>query len=130
VELRESQSSVEASKDEDPLTTAEAEFEQARAELYAVLGPARSGQPGAAPAPASRPAKPSDAAGADAPKPKAEKKASENGCATACRAFESLGRAATAVCRLTAENDERCTRAKGIVGDAERRVASCGCKTQ
>jgi hypothetical protein len=120
------------SKDEgDPLAAAEAEFEQARSELYAALAPARDRSSAGAAPPASRPAKPADAeSSADAPKQKAEKKASEGGCATACRAFDSLGRAASAVCRLAGESDERCTRAKGIVSDAQRKVTSCGCKSQ
>lgn len=57
----------------------------------------------------------------------AEKKA-DGGCHDACRAFGSLERAASAVCRLDTESGERCTRAKQIVSDAERRVASCGCQ--
>jgi hypothetical protein len=119
-------------RDEDSLATAEAEFEQARVELYAALAPTRSDQPAAGAAPkAARPTKPSDSASgaAEAPKGDAEKKSSEGGCATACRAFASLGRAAEAVCRLAGEKDERCTRAKGIVSDAERKVASCACRS-
>jgi hypothetical protein len=48
-------------------------------------------------------------------------------CETACRAFASLERAASAVCRLAGDADERCARARRLVGDNAQRVAACGC---
>ncbi|MBI3200507.1 MAG: hypothetical protein HYZ29_03120 [Myxococcales bacterium] len=48
-------------------------------------------------------------------------------CPEACKAMSSLRRAAAAVCRLAGDATERCTRAKGIVKDAEARVAACKC---
>lgn len=123
-----SRNELESAQDKDSLSTAEAEFEQARAELDAALPVAKPQSPAAGAAAPSR-SRATDAAD-EAPKPKAEKKSSENGCATACRAFASLGRAASAVCRLTGDADARCTRAKGILTDAERRVASCSCRTE
>jgi hypothetical protein len=61
---------------------------------------------------------------------KADREASggERDCATACRAFASLKRAADAVCRLAGPDEQpRCARARGVVAEGERRVAGCGC---
>jgi hypothetical protein len=111
----------------EDLRTAEADFERARNELDNALAPRRAKPASTAGAPgAGRAADKDDAAAA----PKAEKKASEPGCATACRAFSSLGRAASAVCRIAGEKDSRCTRAHGVVADAEKRVAACGCRDE
>jgi hypothetical protein len=111
----------------DDLRTAEADFERARNELDSALTARRARPAATAGAPgAGRAADKDDAAAA----PKAEKKASEPGCATACRAFSSLGRAASAVCRIAGEKDARCTRAHGVVADAEKRVAACGCRDE
>lgn len=52
----------------------------------------------------------------------------ESRCATACKAFASLQRAASAVCRLAGEDDARCDHAKKVVSDNSRRVAQCGCR--
>ena len=48
-------------------------------------------------------------------------------CDNACRAFASLTRAANAVCRLDGDGGTHCSRAKHVVSDSERRVASCTC---
>jgi hypothetical protein len=59
---------------------------------------------------------------------KADQETGESACGQTCRAFSSLRRAADAVCRLAPpEEQSRCTRAKGTVAEAERRVAGCGC---
>jgi hypothetical protein len=34
------------------------------------------------------------------------------------------------VCRIAGEKDSRCTRAHGVVADAEKRVAACGCRDE
>ena len=69
----------------------------------------------------SKPARGSSAAGAAAP-------ARSNAvCEEACRAFSSLSRAASAVCRLDGENGTHCSRAKHVQADAQQRVASCSC---
>jgi hypothetical protein len=125
--LEESQS---AGRDE--LASAQTELEAAHRELELALGAVRASKPaatgGAAP-PAARAPRPADAAD-DSPKSKAEKKSSESNCQTACRAFQSLGRAAGSICRLTGDGDERCSHARGIVAQAERRVTACGCKSE
>jgi hypothetical protein len=116
---------AEPPRKDDDLGTAQAELERARRELDQALG-LRQPRP-AATTGASRGAG-ADGAPPAAPAPKAEKKSAETGCATACRAFSSLGRAASAVCRIAGEKDPRCTQAHGVVADAEKRVAACGCR--
>jgi len=110
----------------DDLETAQAELEHARVELnraLAVRAP-RPASGGGAPAAASRGA--ADAA----PPAKAEKKSAESSCATACRAFASLERAADAVCRITGQKDGRCSHARAVVSDAKQRVAVCTCTSE
>jgi hypothetical protein len=48
-------------------------------------------------------------------------------CDNACRAFASLSRAASAVCRLDGDSGSHCSHAKRVVSDSEHRVASCTC---
>ena len=49
-------------------------------------------------------------------------------CENACRAFSSLSRAASAVCRLdNSSAGSHCMRAKKVVADSQQRVASCSC---
>jgi len=69
-----------------------------------------------------KPARAPSAAGAAAP-------AKSNGvCEDACRAFSSLSRAASAVCRLDGNGGTHCSHAKHVLADAEQRVASCSCQ--
>lgn len=51
-------------------------------------------------------------------------------CATACKAFASLRRAADAVCRLAGKDDARCHHARDLVDENSRRVAQCGCSDE
>jgi hypothetical protein len=132
-EVSEQESRSEAlPKDEgtSELELAEADLRRAQAELDSVFPPSRQDQPAAGAASAPRASRPGSAADSDAPKAKPEKKSAESSCATACRAFASLGRAASAVCRLAGENDTRCTQAKSVVSDAEKRVTSCRCRSE
>ena len=71
----------------------------------------KDSKPGAAPSPAGAPT---------ASKPIAL-------CEEACRAFSSLSRAASAVCRLDGSSGTHCSHAKQVLADAEHRVASCSC---
>jgi hypothetical protein len=116
------------------LAEAEAQLEQARAELdrLALNAPGASATAGA-PAPAAQPApereRAEGAATADeaqAPAPAPPAKAAST-CETACKAFASLERAGDAVCRLDIDGGERCQRARRIQRDAAQRVAACGC---
>lgn len=54
--------------------------------------------------------------------------AGDTRCPEACKAMESLRRAAASVCRLAGDPHERCDRAKKIVKDSEARVAVCKCE--
>lgn len=103
------------------LAEAESALERAKAELdrfgFAAPPPA---EPEAPQAPRSKKAE------SGTPEAGIEQKAGD-GCASACRAFASLLRAADAVCRLETDQGGRCTRAQKVVSDAERRVATCGC---
>jgi hypothetical protein len=51
----------------------------------------------------------------------------QNACVNACKAYASLLRAKSAVCRLDVPNGARCARAEGIVRDATPQVQSCQC---
>ena len=51
----------------------------------------------------------------------------DNRCETTCKAYASLVRAKSAVCRLDAPGGARCARAEGIVRDATPQVQSCRC---
>jgi hypothetical protein len=48
-------------------------------------------------------------------------------CERSCKAFGSLKRARDAICRLDEQGGARCSRADGVVRDAEGKVQSCGC---
>lgn len=48
-------------------------------------------------------------------------------CENACRAFSSLSRAASAVCRLDGKDGAHCARAKRMRADSQQRVTSCAC---
>ena len=49
-------------------------------------------------------------------------------CDNACRAFASLSRAASAVCRLDGDGGSHCSRAKKVVADSQQRVSACACQ--
>jgi hypothetical protein len=51
----------------------------------------------------------------------------ESPCVNTCKAYASLLRAKSAVCRLDVPNGARCARAEGIVRDATPQVQSCQC---
>lgn len=70
-------------------------------------------------APRAQAPSPAGAAASAAPNPQ---------CEDACRAFASLSRAASAVCRLDGDSGAHCGRAKRMVSDSERRVSSCVCQ--
>jgi hypothetical protein len=66
--------------------------------------------------------------GAAAPKAAAAASAGPSAlCENACRAFSSLSRAASAVCRLDGDSGRHCGRAKRVLADSQQRVASCSC---
>jgi hypothetical protein len=122
---------VSKSADDDRLATlpdAERALERARAELdAALLVPAPA--PSAGAAPASAPQQDKDER---REAPHASRKAASPPppptCEIGCRAFASLKRAASAICRLDEADGARCNHAKRVVSDAERHVASCACR--
>jgi hypothetical protein len=67
--------------------------------------------------------------GAPPPAAGAAASASPNAvCENACRAFSSLSRAASAVCRLdSSSTGAHCSHAKRVVADSQQRIASCTC---
>ena len=111
--------------DKDDLGQAVAELERAHTEFESAF-PKQKARASSAPAGAAA----SRGADLDQAPAKPAKKAEESSCSTACRAYSSLGRAATAVCRLAGEKDARCAHAHQVVTDAQRRVAVCGCATE
>ncbi|MBK7584176.1 MAG: hypothetical protein IPI67_28745 [Myxococcales bacterium] len=104
------------------LAEAEAALDRARAEL----GPATPPTPGARAKTSEtankKPAKPAPSGGEAEPLA-----AGTDRCVSACKAFASLKRAGSAVCRLAGETNERCKRARGIVQESETKVAVCKC---
>jgi len=106
-------------EDLDTIEQAQALLARAEQELESFYGQAsqRKERAAGAPSPAS--------AGAAARPPVRSRPPSP--CASACRAFASLDRAAGAVCRLAGESDARCLRAKKSVKENAQRVASCSC---
>jgi len=52
---------------------------------------------------------------------------SQSPCDTSCRAIVSMRRAVAVLCRLTGEEDSRCTDARRTLAESEQRVAACGC---
>lgn len=53
---------------------------------------------------------------------------SGGGCTTACAALASLERAASGICSLTGDSDNRCENARAVVTKNEARVTSAGCR--
>ncbi|MBX3183567.1 MAG: hypothetical protein KIT72_05545 [Polyangiaceae bacterium] len=49
-------------------------------------------------------------------------------CEAACAAFASLKRAAAGICRITGEDDERCTDAHKRVAHHQAKLARCACR--
>lgn len=49
-------------------------------------------------------------------------------CQLGCKALASMQRAAEAICRMTAEQDERCSSARQRVADSAARLAHCACE--
>ena len=111
----------------DSIEEAEAQIAFARTQLGGDSGQSRFAPP-PAPAPMSPGSTPS-ASTTPAP-PAAESSAASGGadrCASPCRALASMRRAVTALCRMTGNDDTRCTDAKRTLIDSEGRVAPCSC---
>ena len=108
------------------LQEAERALDQAKSDLdrLALAQPAPSvGRSGAA----DRASEKKDSKGGEPAAPAGA--AAPNGlCENACRAFSSLSRAASAVCRLdSSSGNSHCLRARRVVVGSQQRVASCSC---
>jgi hypothetical protein len=116
--------SEKAAAEPEPQTIeqAQAQIERARAQLE---GPVATGVGGAA-APPAPPTAEGTASGAGATA-RGESFAGESGCATACRAIDSMRRAVDALCRMAGEQDARCTDARRTLAGSQARVSACGC---
>jgi hypothetical protein len=108
----------------DPSTVEEAQDQIARAKAELGTGTKRFAEPPPAPPPpppTTQPKTPSDA--------KAESSSTANAdpCVSPCRAIASMRRAVGALCRLTGDEDTRCSEAKKTLADSETRIATCAC---
>lgn len=130
----------------DDLDALETALGESEATLLAELGPARAekqpeGAGAEAVAPAAQP--PRDGPGTARPTaaPKSAPRSSAAGgapeeartsCENACKALSSMRRSAERICSLTSSEAERCTRARGRVEAAEKRLAQaeCSCSTE
>ena len=101
--LTDDKEGAKKAKDFATLEDAQAAFTQAQTELSALLTPGGKAQP---------------LAGGD------------GRCGKACKAFSSLKRAASAICRIAGSDDGRCTKAQKSVDENEKRVAPCGCEDE
>jgi hypothetical protein len=62
-----------------------------------------------------------------APREEAGRSAPADSCSQSCRALSSMRRAVSALCRMTGEEDARCSDAKKTLQQSESRVARCHC---
>lgn len=113
----------------EPTSVEEAQDQIARAKAELGFAPPADAakivqQPGAAPAPPppSTPPRKSSA------EPKAESStANADPCVSPCRAIASMRRAVGALCRMTGDDDARCSDAKKTLAESEAKVATCAC---
>lgn len=108
---------------------AQAQIAAAQAQLGGGAGAGSSystSVPGATPSPS--PAAPRSPSTSPAP-PAADtaRPITEDRCGSPCRALASMRRAVTALCRMTGNEDARCSDAKRTLVDSEGRVAPCSC---
>jgi hypothetical protein len=121
--------SAESARDEEftTLEAAERALNQAKADLdrLAMAEPTRALGRNAADASEKKDGKRAAPSAAGAPAPASAAPSAQ--CENACRAFASLTRAASAVCRIDGDGGTHCSRAKRVVSDSEKRVANCTC---
>lgn len=61
--------------------------------------------------------------------PQEERASSGDSCSSSCRALSSMRRAVSALCRMTGDEDARCSDARRTLEQSESRVARCHCGT-
>jgi len=114
------------------------DLDRAESELGAALGYQYAHPPGVgAPGAAQQPVQPGAAPAAPPPEPatpppadasKRTELSSSDPCAIACRALDSMGKAAEHICGLAGDSDTRCEAARSRVQAATERVrARCTC---
>ena len=116
-----------AGDEREPTSIAEAQdqIDRARAALEARPGAAAEETP-AAEHDAVR--EPEAAPSTDAAGPRQERSVSPaDACASSCRALSSMRRAVTALCRMTGQEDARCSEAKRTLDASASRAATCTC---
>ena len=106
---------------------AQAQLERARRELEGPLEKTAPTSTSAVTPSASAPPPPAADTSAAGGAPFRTPTASEDSCATPCRAMASMRRAVAAICRLAGDADARCTDAKSVLERNEARVAQCSC---
>jgi hypothetical protein len=110
---------------------AEQGLRRAQAELTAAFGaaPATGDAAGASPSPPpAEPPSPGPARPPAAPPAGPAAQAQEAApCATACRAFTSMTKAADTICRLAGQTDDRCTKAQKSLEEARSSLRTCVC---
>ncbi|MEO6602364.1 MAG: hypothetical protein ABIQ16_20955 [Polyangiaceae bacterium] len=112
------------------LEAAERAFNQAKSDLDRLAIAEPSPTAGRS-APSDGAAEKKDSSSAKAPKSVATASSAPSElCDNACRAFSSMSRAASAVCRLDGSSGAHCAYAKRVLADSRLRVASCSCPTE
>lgn len=113
--------SADADREPTSIDQAEAQIAEARAALGDFEAKPGGDAPAQEPAetPSSRKSEPEAGREAD--------KAPADACASSCRALSSMRRAVGALCRMTGDDDARCTGARTTLGESESRVARCHC---
>jgi hypothetical protein len=118
---------AEPPADDTDVSSLEASLDREESELRSVLGaqaksvgitqPAEAPPPEAPPEPVTPPTQESSGVALSA----------GSRCDRACRALSSMQRSADGICRMSADDDDRCVRAKGRVQQATELVQSAGC---
>jgi len=111
--------------DAEPRTVEDAQEQIARlrAQLDKPLGASES-KPAAAPQKA--PAESNKGTSGNYKQDQKEERAADP-CSGSCRALASMKRAVDALCRMTGEEDKRCSEARRTLSDSTSRVVSCHC---
>jgi hypothetical protein len=116
-------------REREPTSIAEAEEQIARAsESLSSAGDAakKAEQDQDSSAPTS-PGSSASTSTTPSPREETSKHAPADSCSQSCRALSSMRRAVSALCRMTGDEDARCSDAKKTLEQSESRVARCHC---
>jgi hypothetical protein len=127
-------SPAEPAEEREPTTVAEAQerIDRARAQLEPARAKTDADKDSTADSAAPRAPKtsttPPSGGTSVTTSPREEAAKSEaNACGQSCRALSSMRRAVTALCRMTGDDDARCSDARRTLQTSESRVAACHC---